>query len=108
MTMQKAIDAATPSQALTTRVHRAQLKDLLVRQSGRFVGIEFTKKDGSVRSLNGRLGVVKHLRGPSGSTDRLDLPYITVYDVTARGYPSVNMATVSKVRAVNTDFAIIS
>lgn len=102
--MQVAI-AQHQAPALTTSVHRTQLKDLLVNQLGRFVGLEFVKKDGSVRRLNGRLGVVKHLKTGEVS-ERSDLPYITVYDVHARGYRSVSMATVSKVRAVNTDFAI--
>lgn len=90
----------------TTDVHRTQLKDLIQKQMGRFVGIDFIKKDGTLRSLNGRLGVAKHLKTAS-CEDREDLPYVVMYDVKARGYRSVNMATVGCVRAVNTSYAVI-
>lgn len=58
-------------------VHRINLKDLLHKQVGRFVGVDFIKKDGSARKLNGRLGVVvKHLKGG----DLADLMASTIPD----------------------------
>ena len=94
------------TQSLTTNVHRTQLKDFLVKQAGRFVGIDFIKQDGSHRSLTGRLGVRKHLV-TGVEKDELGLSYVTVYDMKAKGYRSVNMATVSNVRAENMSVAII-
>lgn len=108
MTMENQTTQPTnqPVAQLTTSVHRTQLKDLIQKQMGRFVGIDFVKKDGTKRSLNGRLGVSRHLK-TGVDADRGDLPYIVVYDVKARGYRSVNMATVGCVRAVNTNYAVI-
>lgn len=95
------------TQAQTISVHRVNLLNLLRGQVGRFVGIDFVKKDGSARSLNGRLGVAKHCGSGTASTEREDLPYLVMYDMKAEGYRAVNLATVGKVRAMNTDYAVI-
>lgn len=88
-------------------VHRTNLKDLFRKQVGKFVGVEFTKKNGTCRRLNGRLGVVKHLKGGSCSVEGEALPYLVIYDVRTPGYRAVNLATVSEVRALNTRYTVI-
>lgn len=88
-------------------VHRVHLKDLFLKQVGRFVGVEFTKKDGTVRQLNGRLGVVKHLKGGTNTVEGETTPYLVVYDVKTPGYRAVNLATVGSVRALNTRYTVI-
>lgn len=46
----------------TSELHRVNLHQFLVGQSGKFVTVDFTKLSGEPRSLNGRLEVRKHLR----------------------------------------------
>lgn len=63
-------------------------------EGGKFFSCKFIKKDGSVRDMTCRLGVVKHLRGG----DRV-LPqnYIVAFDVNADekgAYRAINPETV--------------
>ena len=97
----------TVSEIKFTDVHRVHIKDLFLKQVGRFVGVEFTKKDGTVRQLNGRLGVVKHLKGGTNTVESTTTPYLVVYDVKTPGYRAVNLATVGSVRALNTRYTVI-
>lgn len=63
---------------------------------GRFLTVEFTKKDGSIRTLNGRLGVTKFLKGGECTLDRTK--FVIVYDVQAKGYRAVNRETIISVK----------
>lgn len=80
-------------------IHRVNLVSLLTAQLGKFVALDFIKSCGKSRSLNGRLGVRKHLAGGKNLVEAEDRPYLVVYDVKNAGYRTVNLATVSGVRA---------
>lgn len=107
--MDNATQTHTPAQIVVSEqsLHRVNLHDLLLKQDGKFVGVEFTKQDGSQRKLNGRLGVRKHLSGGQNNVEAQDRPYVVVYDVQCGGYRAVNLATVSKVRAGNAAFNVV-
>lgn len=79
-------------------VHRTQLKSFMESRNGVFMGIDFTKLDGSPRKLLGRLGVRSPLKGGTNKTEALDRPYLVMYDVQNKGYRTVNLATVSRIR----------
>lgn len=66
-------------------------------QGGKFFTVDFVKKDGSLRTMNCRLGVQKHLKG---GTKTLTDNYICVYDVKSEGYRSINPETVRSVNGV--------
>jgi len=63
---------------------------------GRFFTVEFVKKDGSTRILNGRLGVEKYLKGGDCTIDRSK--FVIVYDVQVKGYRAVNRETILSVK----------
>ena len=63
---------------------------------GRFFTVEFLKKDGSTRILNGRLGVEKYLKGGDCTIDRTK--FVIVYDVQSKGYRAVNRETILSVK----------
>jgi hypothetical protein len=71
------------------------LDELILQSAGRFVTVVFEKKDGTMRTLTGRLGVTKHLKGGT-STLNAD-QYITIYDVVNKGYRAVNRDTIRSV-----------
>jgi hypothetical protein len=99
---------ATPQAALKEDVlRRVNLRDCMFKQVGKFVTIDFIKQDGSDRSLNGRLGVRKHLQGGVSTVSGDDKPYLVVYDMQAKGYRAVNLETVKEVRAQRTRYTII-
>jgi hypothetical protein len=73
-------------------------QELLREELGsKFFTVEFIKKDGSLRKLNGRLGVTKHLRGGTKSFRDADFNAITVYDIRAKGYRTVKLDKVVKI-----------
>ena len=71
------------------------LTEVIENSKGRIFTVVFTKKDGSERVLNGRLGVAKYLAGGKKTTGE---EYLTVYDLKSGGYRSVNKNTVKEVR----------
>ena len=71
------------------------LDELILQSAGRFVTVVFEKKNGELRTLTGRLGVTKHLKG-GVSTLNPDA-YITIYDVVNKGYRAVNRETIRSV-----------
>ena len=71
------------------------LDDVIKNSNGKFLSVTFIKKDGTERTLTGRLGVKKHLRG--GVSTLNPETYITLYDMTAKGYRAVNRATIQSV-----------
>ena len=72
------------------------LAKVIENSEGRFFTCEFTKKDGSIRTLNGRLGVEKYLRGGECTLDRTK--FVIVYDVQSKGYRAVNRETILSVK----------
>ena len=72
------------------------LASLIDQSNGKMLTVSFIKKDGSVRVLNGRLGVTKYIKGSNLKKNSND--YITVYDVQNKGYRSVSRDTIVAVR----------
>ena len=63
---------------------------------GRFFTVEFIKKDGTTRTLNGRLGVEKYLKGGDCTLDREK--FVIVYDIQKKDYRAVNRETILSVK----------
>jgi hypothetical protein len=69
---------------------------LIEQSNGKMVTVSFIKKDGSLRVLNGRLGVKKYLKGGKINTNTDE--YINIYDVKNQGYRSINRSTIVALR----------
>ena len=69
--------------------------EALKASNGKFVTVTFVKKDGTLRTLNGRLRVIKHLKGGVSTIDPHQ--YTVVYDVVNKGYRAVNNSTIQSV-----------
>lgn len=72
-----------------------KLDFIILNSEGRFVSVEFIKKDGTLRKLTGRLGVTKHLKGGVSTLDPNQ--YITIFDVEKKGYRAINRDTIKAV-----------
>lgn len=88
------------------QIKRAQAILLLSQSEGKILSIQFTKKDGSKRLLNGRLGVTKYLKKTGNSTSTKQLGYTTVYDFKAKGYRTVDLRTIKTIKAFGETFSI--
>jgi hypothetical protein len=59
---------------------------------GKIFTVKFKKKDGTIRTLNGRLGVKKHLRGGKIRFNASEKNNVIVYDLKNKGYRSFNLS----------------
>lgn len=80
-------------------------KQLIDQLGSEFFTVTFTKKDGSIRVMNCRKGVTKHLRGGESTTKNYD-HLLTVYDVKAEGYRNINVTTITEVKANGKRYSI--
>jgi hypothetical protein len=71
------------------------LDDLILASAGRFVTVTFTKKSGELRTLTGRMGVTKHLKGGVSTLD--STKFITIFDMVNKGYRAINRETIKSV-----------
>lgn len=92
-------------------VARVNLKSFLTDMNGKFVGLDYLKISGTARSLNGRLGVFRHSKGGPNNVERLDRSYLTIWDAKAEdgvgGYRTIDLATVSRVRALGNVYDVV-
>lgn len=72
--------------------------DRILNSNGKIFTVEFTKKDGSLRVMNCRIGVTKYLKG--GSSTLNPDKYITVYDMQSKGYRAINKESILNVRGL--------
>lgn len=71
------------------------LADIVTRSKGKFLTVVFYKKDGSIRSMNCRLGVTKHLKGGECTLDRSK--FLIVYDMLKKGYRAIDKESIVSV-----------
>jgi hypothetical protein len=75
---------------------REQIKACIDFIGPRIFTVTFTKKDGTLRRMNARLGVIKHANGGKNTTAHIG-KYITVFDMEKQAYRNVNLDTIEKV-----------
>ena len=68
---------------------------LIAQSKGHFVTVTFKKKDGTLRKMNCRTGVTKHIKGGVSTIDHDK--YLVVYDMVSSGYRAINKATIVSV-----------
>ena len=85
---------STPPGEISTE----QAKQLIKDTKGKIFTATFTKKDGTVRVMNARLGVKKYLKGGSLAYDAELKGLIPVYDMQSEGYRTINVNTISKLK----------
>jgi hypothetical protein len=72
---------------------------LLKLNGSKFFTVTFIKKDKSIRTINGRLGVTKHLKGGSSTLDKEK--FLIVYSIADKGYRAINKETILNIRMDN-------
>ena len=76
-----------------------KLMDVLVRESqGTFLTLTFTKKNGDIRSINGRIGV----EGASYRSDtKAGDPYLLIWECKTRTHKRINLNTIERIASRN-------
>jgi hypothetical protein len=81
--------------------------EFILRQSkGKVFSVSFYKKDGTLRKLQGRLGVKKDLKG-CVNTVKAYTEYLTVYEMHV-GYRNVNLNTIDSITFCGKTYKVIS
>ena len=82
-----------------------RIREILEATNGRAFTVTFMKKDGTIRTMNCRTGVKKHLKG-GASTIAHKPNLMSVWDLKSEGYRSINLSTVinAKVDGAVIDF----
>ena len=92
--------ASSNTQGNVARViGREQAKRIILAQRGKFFAVDFIKKNGEARTLNGRRGVRKHLRGGEMRYNPSEHGLLIVWDKQKRDYRAANMRTMTGIRA---------
>lgn len=71
------------------------LANFVNENSDKFLTITFVKKDGTLRTINGRFGVTKHLRGGVKTVD--PDKFFTIYSLADEGYRNINKESIVKI-----------
>lgn len=91
---------------LTRTVARVNTRSFLEGLGGLVVSLTYTKLDGSVRVLTGRLGVKAPLKGGANTVESHCAPYIVFFDFVKRAYRTVNLNTLMEIRALSRRYAV--
>lgn len=88
---------------MTSNTKRDILRAIALSQEGKIFTVVFTKKNGEERTLVGRLGVTKHLKGGENTVAEYE-QYLTVFDMQKQAYRNVNLDTVKSLRCNGVDY----
>lgn len=70
--------------------------ELMAKLGGRFATFTFVKKDGTLRKLNGRVGVLSYQNGGKNTHDGYPT-HLTVWECRSRSYRTVDIDRLVKV-----------
>ena len=81
-------------------------KNEIARIAGnKFISVSFLKKDGSPRTINGRLHVKRYLKGGDNPNTRNDA-FLIIYSMRDKGYRTINLDTVFRIAASGKEYLI--
>jgi hypothetical protein len=81
-------------------------KNEIARIAGnKFISISFLKKDGTKRTINGRLHVKRYLKGGDNPNTRKD-EFLIIYSMKDKGYRTINLDSVFRVAASGKEYLI--
>jgi len=78
----------------------SNLAEIVALSKGKFINVVFYKKDGTLRTMNCRLGVTKHLKGGQCTLDKEK--FLIVYDMIKKGYRAIDKDSIVSVSVSGT------
>jgi hypothetical protein len=70
--------------------------------NGRIFSVTFIKKNGEERTMLARTGVTKHLKGGTRMNNNPD--HLVVWSMRDNGYRTINLETITKLKANGTEY----
>lgn len=72
--------------------------DTLKVNNGQIFGVQFVKKDGTIRDMVARLGVKKGVTGEGMKYNPADFNLITAFDMQKKEYRSISIDTLTQLK----------
>lgn len=104
--MEAEIEQAETPTTPAGAINRADAKTLIKATKGKFFTVTFTKKDGTTRVMNARLGVKAYLKGGELPYDPESKGLIPVYDMGKQEYRMINTNTITNIKIGNKEFKV--
>lgn len=89
------------------KIARENVKVKIQGQKNKLMSGVFVKKDSTERKMTFRLGVKKDLRGGSNKVEAEDRSYLTVYDMKAKGYRTLNLRTLKEIKISGVRYDVV-
>lgn len=89
------------------RLSRTKLESMIRSAGYQFISVKFTKKNGDVRLMHGRLGVKKYLQGGTNKVVKDTNSYMVLWDKQASGYRTINLDTVTELKMNHHQYLVI-
>ena len=89
------------------RISKREAAQLIKSTKGKFFTVYFTKKDGTSRIMNARLGVKAYLKGGTLPYNPDEKGLIPVFDAQTKGYRMINTNTINKIIIDKTEYEVI-
>lgn len=81
-------------------------KNMIKSTKGKFFTVWFTKKDGTLRMMNARLGIKMYLKGGELPYNPEEKGLIPCYDMQIHGYRMINWTTIQKLKIGNRTYNV--
>jgi|TARA_Y100000034_G_scaffold95427_1_gene115944 hypothetical protein len=84
------------------KISKKEARKIIKGSGGQFLSVKFTKKNGEVRNLNGRVGVHKSKYAPLKNVglgyNPKDYGLVGIFDVQRKAYRMININTLSQLK----------
>ena len=90
------------------KVDSKDVLDIIKSSKGKFFSVIFIKKDGTLRYMNCRLGVKKHLKGGTLKFNPSKKGLVVVFDTTKKAYRMINLNTVKSLKIGRKEYYVSS
>ena len=89
------------------RLNRWKVESIIKNTNGKIFSARFIKKDGKIRDIVCRLETEKSKVGTGVSPEKLDNPYVCVYDMQKEDYRLINLQTVRTVKTGGEEYLVV-
>jgi hypothetical protein len=92
----------------TNQIHVTKVAEVIASTNGKFFTVVFEKLDKTLRTLNGRTGVTKGVKGTQKSpAAHAGNPFKVIWDAQIEAFRMVNLATVRSITFNHTTYEVV-
>ena len=89
------------------KIARKNILNILLENKGHVFSVVFLKKDGSIRKMQCRFGVKKHLKGGKLAFNPLERNLLVVFDMQKEAYRMINLETLMTINMKGTEYEVV-